>query len=184
MLRHLPNLLSALRLLAAPIAAWAILSDHDTAALLVFAFAGASDGLDGFIARRWGFTSRFGAWLDPAADKFLMLMCFVALWRIAVAPVWLVALVIARDLALAVGWVFARLLGAPIRFETLMLGKISTVVQIGYIGLALLLLAFDRQAQNLMMTAAWTVALFTILSGGAYGLVLQRQLFAGRAQIS
>lgn len=73
MIRHLPNLLSALRLLAAPFAMWLILNNHDTAALLVFAGAGLSDGLDGFIARRWQVTSSFGAWLDPAADKLLMI---------------------------------------------------------------------------------------------------------------
>jgi len=67
MVRHLPNLLSTLRLLAAPFAAWLIITDHDTAALLVFAAAGLSDGLDGFIARRWGFTSDFGAWLEKLA---------------------------------------------------------------------------------------------------------------------
>ena len=75
MIRHIPNMLSGLRLLAAPLAAWLILNDHDTAALIVFAVAGASDGLDGHVARRWGFTSRFGAWLDPVADKLLMLFC-------------------------------------------------------------------------------------------------------------
>jgi cardiolipin synthase len=83
MIRHVPNLLSALRLLAAPLAAWLIHSGHDTAALLVFSAAGASDGLDGFIARRWGVTSDFGAWLDPAADKLLMLLCLVALCAVS-----------------------------------------------------------------------------------------------------
>ncbi|MGZ5926699.1 MAG: CDP-alcohol phosphatidyltransferase family protein, partial [Rhizomicrobium sp.] len=65
MLRHLPNLLSGFRLLAAPLAAWAILAEHDTAALVIFASAGFSDLADGFVARRWGFASRSGAWLDP-----------------------------------------------------------------------------------------------------------------------
>ncbi len=97
MVRHLPNLLSGLRLLAAPFAAWLILSGHDMAALLTFAAAGLSDGLDGFIARRWGVTSVSGAWLDPAADKLLMLLCFTALFAVGGAPFWLVALVIARD---------------------------------------------------------------------------------------
>src|SRR3954468_20772781 len=89
MVRHLPNLLSALRLLAAPVAAWLILQGHDIAALLTFAAAGASDGLDGFIARRWGVTSAFGAWLDPVADKLLMLFCFTSLYCIDVTPRWL-----------------------------------------------------------------------------------------------
>ncbi|MGH6829145.1 MAG: CDP-alcohol phosphatidyltransferase family protein, partial [Rhizomicrobium sp.] len=63
MLKYLPNFLSATRLVAAPLAAWAILEGHDTAALAVFVFAGLSDIADGFVARRWGFASRIGAWL-------------------------------------------------------------------------------------------------------------------------
>src|ERR1700710_2424769 len=115
MIRHLPNLLSALRLLAAPLAAWLILDGHDIAALLVFSAAGASDGLDGFIARRWGVTSDFGAWLDPAADKMLMLLCLIALCHIGAGPVWLLVLVAARDLAIAAGWLMIKLLGLPFR---------------------------------------------------------------------
>ena len=94
MTRHLPNLLSALRLALAPFAAWAILRDHDTAALAVFAVAGLSDLLDGAIARHFGFTSLFGAWLDPIADKLLMLFCFIALLEIGAVPFWLVAMVL------------------------------------------------------------------------------------------
>src|ERR1700759_5231131 len=133
MVRHLPNLISALRLLAAPFAAWLILSGHDMAALLAFAAAGLSDGLDGFIARRWGVPSGFGAWLDPAADKLLMLLCFTALFAVHAAPFWLVALVIGRDVALAMGWGLLKALGLVAHVHTLFLGKISTVVQVLYI---------------------------------------------------
>src|ERR1700710_1276840 len=114
MIRHLPNLLSALRLLAAPLAAWLILDGHDIAALLVFPAAGASDGLDGFIARRWGVTSDFGAWLDPAADKLLMLLCLIALCAISVVPPWLLVLVVSRDVAITAGWLMIKLLGLPV----------------------------------------------------------------------
>src|SRR3954469_25108892 len=110
MVRHLPNLLSAMRLLAAPLAAWLILSSHDTASLAVFAAAGASDGLDGFIARRWGVTSNFGAWLDPLADKLLMLFSLSALYIVSATPLWLVGLVVARDIAIVVGWLLVMLL--------------------------------------------------------------------------
>src|SRR4029079_3188209 len=110
MVRHLPNLLSALRLLAAPFAAWLIVHGHDIAALLTFAAAGASDGLDGFIARRWGVMSNFGAWLDPAADKLLMLLCFTALFAVGMTPLWLLALVVVRDVAIAAGWLLIRVL--------------------------------------------------------------------------
>ncbi|HYS44929.1 MAG TPA: CDP-alcohol phosphatidyltransferase family protein, partial [Rhizomicrobium sp.] len=133
MIRHLPNLLSALRLLAAPFAAYLIVAAHDTAALLTFAAAGASDGLDGFIARRWGVTSGFGAWLDPAADKLLMLLCFTALFAVGMTPLWLLALVVARDLGIAAGWLLIKLLALPVATSAVFLGKLSTAIQALYI---------------------------------------------------
>lgn len=174
MIRHLPNLLSALRLLAAPFAAWLILSNHDTAALLVFAAAGASDGLDGFIARRWGATSDFGAWLDPAADKLLMLLCLIALCTIGVTPLWLLALVAAQGLAIAAGWLLIKLTGLAVPTRPLFLGKVSTMVQVLYILAALLLLAFDLDAPRLILAGAWVCAGFTLLSAAAYGGVFLR----------
>ena len=123
MIRHLPNLLSALRLLAAPFATWLILNNHDTAALLVFAGAGFSDGLDGFIARRWQVTSSFGAWLDPAADKLLMLFCFTALLMAGATPLWLVALVVARDAGVAAGWLLIKALGLPVAVQAAVPGQ-------------------------------------------------------------
>lgn len=168
MIRQIPNMLSALRLLAAPLAAWLILNDHDTAALIVFAFAGASDGLDGYVARRWGFTSRFGAWLDPVADKLLMLFCLTALYGVGATPVWLLALVVARDAAIAAGWLLISYLSLPQRSEPLLIGKISTVVQVLYILSMLLLLALDIEAPGLAGAAAWITGLVTVMSGAAY----------------
>ena len=184
MTRHLPNLLSALRLLAAPFAAWLILNNHDTAALLVFAAAGLSDGLDGFIARHWHVTSGFGAWLDPAADKLLMLLCFAALFAVGATPLWLLALVVARDGAIAAGWLLIKGLGLPMATTTLFLGKTSTVVQILYILAVLVLLAFDWDAPHLALAAAWACGLFTVLSAAAYAGLLLRGVFAGRPFVS
>lgn len=184
MIRHLPNLLSALRLLAAPLAAWLILNSHDTWALLVFAGAGLSDGLDGFIARHWHVTSRFGAWLDPAADRLLMLMCFAALLAVGAAPLWLVALVVARDGAIALGWLLIKGMGLPTSVRPLFLGKTSTMMQILYILAVLLLLAFDLDAPRLALAAAWACGLFVILSAAAYAGLFLRSLCAGRPMTS
>ena len=180
MLRHLPNLLSALRLLAAPLAAWAILEDHDSLALAMFAFAGLSDLADGFVARRWGFTSRFGAWLDPAADKLLMLSCFVALLKVGAVPVALVVLVIARDLVIAGGALLAKALNLPMRIEPLVIGKAAMVVLAGFVGIRLLLLAFDQDAPRLVAAGGYTVAVFVLLSGAAYAQLFLRALLSGR----
>jgi cardiolipin synthase len=167
-IRHIPNMLSGLRLLAAPLAAWLILNDHDTAALIVFAVAGASDGLDGHVARRWGFTSRFGAWLDPVADKLLMLFCLTALYAVGATPVWLLALVMARDAAIATGWLLINYLALPQRSEPLLIGKISTVVQVLYILSMLLLLALEIESPSLASAAAWITGLVTVMSAAAY----------------
>jgi cardiolipin synthase len=180
MIRHLPNLLSALRLLAAPFAAWLILYGHDTAALLVFAGAGLSDGLDGFIARRWQVTSSFGAWLDPAADKLLMLLCFTALFAVRATPMWLLALVVGVSCAIAAGWLLIKWLDLPIAPRPLLLGKISTMVQMLYVLGVLLLLAFDLDAPRLAEAAAWACSLFTVLSAAAYAGLFLRGVFAGR----
>jgi len=180
MVRYVPNLLSALRLLAAPVAAWAILADHDTLALAIFAFAGLSDLADGFVARRWGFTSRFGAWLDPIADKLLMLLCFIALFSVGAVALWLVVLVIARDALIATGALLTKVLNLPMRIAPLMIGKASTAVQVGYVGVLLLLLAFDREAPRLVAAGAYTVAVFMILSLLAYGQLFLRALLFGR----
>lgn len=182
MRRHLPNLLSLLRLVAAPFVAWATLAGHDTLALIVFVAAGLSDGLsdglDAFIARHWQAMSRFGAWLDPAADKLLMLATYVALLGVAAAPWWLVALVIGRDLAIASVWLVARLFALPPAFRPLGIGKLSTLLQIAYAGLVLLFLAFDLTAPPVLLAAALLTALLTLLSGGAYLWLFLRGLFA------
>ena len=81
------------------------------AALILFVAASFSDLADGFIARRWGLTSRSGAWLDPIADKLLMLLCFLALWKTESVPLWLVVLVIARDAGIMGGALLAKLFG-------------------------------------------------------------------------
>jgi cardiolipin synthase (CMP-forming) len=184
MIRHLPNLLSALRLLAAPFAAWAILNDHDTLALLVFAAAGLSDGLDGFVARHWHVTSGVGAWLDPAADKLLMLLCFVGLLAVGATPPWLAVLVVARDGAIAVGWLLIKWLTLPVAVRPLFLGKASTMVQTLYVLTVLLLLAFDLDAPRLALAATWVCGLFTLLSAIAYAGLFLRGLFAGRPMTS
>jgi cardiolipin synthase (CMP-forming) len=184
MIRHLPNFLSALRLLAAPFAAWLILNNHDTAALLVFAGAGLSDGLDGFIARHWHVTSDFGAWLDPAADKLLMLLCLTALFAVGATPLWLLALVVARDGAIAAGWLLIKALDLPLAMRTLFLGKASTMVQILYVLGVLLLLALDLDAPRLALAAAWVCALFTVLSAAAYAGLFLRGVFAGKPMTS
>lgn len=179
-LRHLPNLLTALRLCAAPLTAYLILHGRFVAALACFAFAGLSDALDGYLARRLSPGSRFGVYLDPAADKLLMLASFVTLTMVGAVPFWLTALVIGRDLAIVLGVGVAWLFALPLAVEPLTIGKISTVVQVGFIGLVLLLFAIGLELPLLVLAGAIAAGAVTVASWLAYGQVWFRALALGR----
>jgi cardiolipin synthase (CMP-forming) len=178
--RQFPNFLTALRIVLAPLTAWLILQGRGFEALCVFAIAGGSDALDGFLARRFGLVSRFGEYLDPAADKLLMLASFVTLTMIHAAPLWLTAIVIGRDVAIVLGVGLARVLALPVKIEPLMVGKASTVVQVGYVGLLLLLMTLRVDMAPLATVAALIAAGFTIASWLAYGQLLLRAFALGR----
>jgi cardiolipin synthase len=129
--RNLPNLLTAARLALVPVIAARVLGGSFRAALALTMVAGFTDGVDGLLARRFGWDSRLGAWLDPLADKALLVALFVALGRVGAFPWWLVGLVLARDaiILLMVGAAFAF---TAIRdFPPSMWGKLSTLVQVG-----------------------------------------------------
>ena len=170
-LRQAPNILSALRLIAAPIAGWLILHREFFPAVCVFGFAGLSDAADGYLAKTFGLSSRFGAWLDPAADKLLMLASFVTLTMVGAVPLWLTALVIGRDVAIVLGVALAKLLGAPLTVAPLMVGKISTVVQVLYIAGVLLMLTLRQIEPQAVLAGVLAVALLTLASFLAYAHV-------------
>lgn len=180
LLRQLPNLLTALRLCAAPLTALFILHGRDGAALGVFAFAGLSDALDGYLARRLASASQFGVFLDPAADKLLMLASFVTLTMAGAVPLWLTAIVIARDLAIVGGVGLAWLLALPLNVEPLNIGKISTVVQVGFIGLVLLLRMLGLDQPLVVLAGAIAAGAVTVASWLAYGQVWFRAFALGR----
>jgi cardiolipin synthase len=181
-LRHLPNTLTLLRLLSAPAMAFLILHDVGKLALGLFAFAGVSDALDGYLAKRLQWSSSFGAWLDPAADKLLMVACFVtlSLTRPDMTPVWLTVLVIGRDVAIIAGITLLRFLSIPVEIAPSTIGKASTGFQVVYVGLMLVMLAFGFAAPRMVLAMQYAVALFTAASWIGYGQVLVRALSLGR----
>ena len=170
-LRQAPNILSALRLVAAPIAGWLIYRGADFEALCVFGFAGLSDAADGFLAKKFGLASRFGAWLDPAADKLLMLASFVTLTIVGAVPLWLTILVIGRDIAIVLGVLLARALEAPLHVASLLVGKMSTVVQVLYIAMVLFLMTMNWKRPIVELAGEIAVAVLTLSTFIAYGHV-------------
>ena len=130
MFRNLPNLFTATRLALVPWIARAVLGGQFRAALALTLIAGLTDAVDGYLARRFAWTSRIGAWLDPVADKVLLVTLFVVLGWTGAMPWWLVALVFARDVAI-LAMVAGALAFTSIRdFPPSVWGKVSTIVQV------------------------------------------------------
>jgi cardiolipin synthase len=168
MVRHIPNILSGLRLALAPVIAWLIVGGDYTLAFAVFVVAGATDALDGWLAKALNCPTRFGKFLDPAADKFLMFGVFAALVWTGHVPVWLALVVIGRDVLIAGSVGVAAVAGLKLDTTPLFLGKLSTVLQVAYIALHLAAPAFAFSLAWLGEADAYVVAAITSLSGGAY----------------
>lgn len=168
LLRHLPNLLTWLRLMAAPATAALLLEGHFSAAFGIFALAGLSDAADGFLAKRFNLTSYIGSVLDPAADKALMLAVFATLAALNDVPGWLAFLVIARDALIVLGVLIAFAAQAPLAIKPLAVGKLCTALQVIYIGAHLAALAFEFPLGGIAPADAFVVAGVTAASFVAY----------------
>jgi cardiolipin synthase len=167
-LRHLPNLLTWLRLMAAPATAALLFEGHYGAAFGIFALAGLSDAADGFLAKRYNLTSPLGSVLDPAADKALMLAAFATLAVLNDVPGWLAFLVIARDALIVLGVLIAFAAQAPLAMKPLVIGKVCTVLQVLYIGVHLASLAFEFPLGGIAPADAYVLAGITVASWFAY----------------
>ncbi|AOE87042.1 CDP-alcohol phosphatidyltransferase family protein [Pseudomonas sp. TCU-HL1] len=167
-MHQLPNLLTLLRLaLVLPIAGL-LLSDRYTEALLLFAVAGGSDALDGFLARRFGWTSRLGSFIDPLADKLLLVTSFICLTLLQVLPFWLTLAVLLRDLLILVGALLFRLLVGAAEFAPSRLGKLSTLLQMVLVLFLLVELSLAPAILPLRWPLTWLVLLVTLCSGAQY----------------
>jgi len=165
----LPNIISLARLLSAPFNVWLILIDQWHLALVVFCLAGLSDAVDGLLAKRFGMQSRLGRYLDPIADKVLLISIFFALGAQQLLPLWLVILVVSRDILIAGGLGLLYLFDQPFEPKPFLSSKINTAMQIGLLAsviatLAFALKAFAPYVQMLIVG----VALATVVSGTEY----------------
>ncbi len=164
---NLPNIITFGRLCAVPLAVWLVIQRQTGWAFGLFALAGISDGIDGWLARRRG-GSALGAMLDPMADKALLVCMFVTLAAIGVLPSWIAILVVFRDLVIVGGLMVMWQLAIPVRIKPLLLSKLNTALQLLLVGVVLLLEGFGLQAPWLRVLLIWTVAATTLGSGAAY----------------
>ncbi len=171
----IPNLLTFLRMALIPVFATLLYYKHFDIALLTFFIAGVSDGLDGYIARRFNQESTLGRILDPIADKLLMTVSYIGLAlpfvvtgvRHLPIPFWVVASVIGRDILIVAVAAAIAVMTKFRGFKPSLLGKISTVIQLNAIGLILIIINFP-DISVILPTIYVVVAFFSVLSGVHY----------------
>lgn len=165
---NLPNIISLSRLFAAPLTVWLILTGEITLAFWLFVAASISDGVDGFIAKRFNWTTELGGFLDPIADKALLVGVYVALGNAGLLELWLVILVVFRDLIIVGGALLFWLMGHPLRMTPLMISKINTVAQLVLAAVMLGSLGLDFAVNGFAQALSYVVAATTLVSGAWY----------------
>lgn len=166
------DIITLARLGAVPLVMWLILRHHLALTFWLFLAAGASDAVDGWLARRNGGGTALGSVIDPVADKALLVTMFVTLASVEILPDWLAILVVFRDVLIVGGVLVLALLGQSVPMRPLAISKLNTAVQIVLVGVALLLASFGRNdalaAPWLLSLLIWAAAGTTLASGTAY----------------
>ena len=164
---NIPNSLTVLRILLVPVFVGLLVYEHYDQALLVLIVAAITDGLDGAIARMANQQTRIGAYLDPLADKLLLMSSFLTLAVLHLVPVWAVIVVVSRDVILLAGTLLARLTESSIDITPTVLGKGTTLVQFIYITMVVLVTTGHVQDQSIPPVLG-LMATLTVASGTHY----------------
>lgn len=182
---NLPNILTFSRLLASPVIGYLVLHDQPAAALGLFAAAGFTDLIDGWIARRWKLQTVVGSVIDPMADKTLMTILTVTLAMQGLLPVWLAAIILGRDIGLAISAIYFRWISLPppktmarywdfslpsAEVHPTTISKLNTALQLGLVGACMAhpLVGGGADLETALQALQYTVATTTIWSGLSY----------------
>lgn len=174
LLKHIPNIISVLRIiLVIPIMIAFWNEDYKLAFVLIL-IAGVSDGVDGFLARFFNWRSRLGAILDPLADKILLICLFVIFAIKGLLPLWLIYLVVGRDIIILLGGFIYNFFIAKIEIRPLFISKINTTLQIALVLLVALKLASMQIAPWVLNGMIILVTFSTLISGISYVVIWTR----------
>jgi len=163
-----PNLLTIARILMVPLLIWLIISGNFRFAFAIFVAAGITDAVDGFIAKNYDSVTELGAYLDPLADKVLLVSIYVVLGLQGFLPDWLVILVVSRDVMIVGAVILSWLVGKPVRMQPLFLSKANTTVQITLAAMIIGALAFAEPHPVLILWGSVIVGVLTVMSGAQY----------------
>jgi cardiolipin synthase len=177
-MRHLPNLICILRIaLVAPLIQ-AMLAGAHLRILVLFSIAALSDGLDGYLAKRFNWTSELGRFLDPLADKVLLIAVFTTAAWLDIAPWWVAAVAIARDLVIGFGALIYRLWFGPLRGRPTVISKINTGMQLGYLLAVILAATCGFPPREVLDALAALMVITTLASGVDYVARFMERAFA------
>jgi cardiolipin synthase len=165
---NIPNLITLGRILLVPVVVWAIASGAMWIAFVLFLAAGISDAVDGYLAKRFNMTTELGSYLDPLADKALLVSIYVTLGIAGAIPRWLVILVVSRDIMIVGGVILSWVVGSPLKMKPLLVSKLNTVAQIVFACVVLGSLGFNTPVPMLELILMIIVAALTLLSVAAY----------------
>lgn len=163
----LANWLTVVRIVLIPVFVTLLVYRRVTAALVVFCLASLTDTLDGYIARTRGRQTRLGAFLDPMADKLLLTASFITLTYLKVLPFWITAVVLSRDLLLILGAALIHVAGGQVSPSPTLLGKVTTVLQMGTV-LSAMLSRYFHMTSLIQTGFIWVTAALTAVSGFQY----------------
>ena len=164
----IPNFITIARLFLVPLIVWLLYQTHYSGAFFIFLLAGISDAVDGFIAKQFNLTSELGAYLDPIADKALLVAIYVVLGIFEHLPGWLVIIVVSRDLAIVGAVILSWLMGKPITIRPHIVSKANTVMQIVLVACLLAALAFSKVNADLVIMGSALTAILTLVSLAVY----------------
>ncbi len=165
---NIPNLITLGRVFLVPVVFWLLLTHETRWAFVLFVVAGVSDGVDGFLAKRYGWTTELGSYLDPLADKLLLVCIFIALGVSGDLPSWLVIAVVTRDLLIVAGVILSWVLGHPVPIHPLVVSKANTVAQIVLASVVMADLGFGLGLETLRAVLSWLTAGLIVASLAAY----------------
>ena len=165
---NIPNLITLARIFAVPVLVWLIIHGEYAAAFWVFVLAGISDALDGFIAKKFGFVTKLGTYLDPVADKALLVSAYITLGQAEHIQAWLVILVVFRDVLIIGGTVLFHTLDRPVEMRPFLISKLNTFMQISLIVVLLGNLGGGFRDFGTLPLLAYLVGFTTVFSGLAY----------------
>lgn len=164
----LPNIITLARIILVPMIIWLILSGLTHTAFVLFVIAGVSDALDGFLAKHFHMETKLGAYLDPLADKLLIVCMFVTLGLQGQLPAWLVIAVVFRDVLIVVAVMLSSVLGHPVEIKPLAVSKANTTAQILLAGLVLADEGYHLNLEAVRVVLGWITASLTLASLASY----------------